>query len=98
LRDDLHIDHIGSCSTSRVIVTLQDPQGHKIRKPPSTPAGCSRGETTRWRRVPASPIRCPATLELSTYPCPEHFAVLVLSVQSFRPATVWAHVADPGQL
>ena len=79
LRDDLHIYYIGLCGTSRVTVTLQDSQG------PRDPQGAVDAGVLLARREGTlaagtcfgNPVPM-ATLEVTTYQCPDHFAVLVL--------------------
>ncbi|HMJ51897.1 MAG TPA: hypothetical protein VK540_07460 [Polyangiaceae bacterium] len=87
LRDDLQIYYIGLCGTSQVTVTLQDPQSPQDARGAVDAGmllarrdGMLAAETCFGHPVPT------ATLEVSTYQCPDHLAVLVL-VRSQPPSS-----------
>ncbi|HMI87617.1 MAG TPA: hypothetical protein VK550_26205 [Polyangiaceae bacterium] len=87
LRDDLQIYYIGLCGNSQVKVTLQDPQ---IPRGPhgSVDAGvllARRDGTLSAGTCFGNPVPM-ATLEVSTYQCPDHSAVLML-VRSQPPSS-----------
>ena len=87
LRDDLQIYYIGLCGTSRVTVTLQEPQSPQDARG-AVDAGvllARRDGTLAAGTCFGNPVPT-ATLEVSTYQCPDHSAVLVL-VRSQSPSS-----------
>ena len=91
LRDDLQIYYIGLCDTSRVSVTLQDPQSPRDPRD-AFDAGvllARRDGTLSAGTCFGKPVPM-ATLEVSTYRCPDHSAVLVLIRSQPPTSQVWA--------
>jgi hypothetical protein len=91
LRDDLQIYYIGLCDSSRVAVTLQDPQSPRDPQD-AVDAGvlqARRDGTLSAGTCFGNPVPT-ATLEVSSYDCPGHAAVLVLIGSQPPSSPVWA--------